>query len=162
MIMCLNCGSFFGEDDMGFAKDTTGESLCVCPDCGSPDLTEAEQCPICGEPFDVSDMVYGTVCDGCFRDHITIKDFCEWSDTYKDHTEQLTPLDELVLLQILRLSYSHISCEMETHDMLREIFDKCASTKYGRLALEGYIADCLLGEWRNEFAEWLAERAKRG
>lgn len=161
MIMCLNCGSFFPDDNMGHAKDTTGESLCVCPDCGSPELTEAERCPICGEPYDVGDMVYGTVCDGCFRDHMTIKEFCEWSDTYKDGSEP-TPLDDLVLTQILRMSYGHVFCESETHDMLREIFDRCAATKYGAMVLEGYISDYLTGEWRSEYAEWLGEKAAKG
>ena len=163
MIMCLNCGSFFPDDDMGHAKDTTGESLCVCPDCGSPDLTEADQCAICGEPYDVGDLIYGTVCDGCFRKHRTIREFCEWSDTFLDRSEP-TPLDDLVLTQILRLSYrpGYVFCESETHEMLRKIFDECAATKYGAIILEGYITDHLTGEWRSEYAEWLGEKAAKG
>lgn len=71
--VCAECGEIFDEDEAKtiYERDT-GEggygnviwSYDLCPFCGSEDLEEARECPICGEYHGGE----SDVCDTCLED----------------------------------------------------------------------------------------------
>lgn len=60
MYYCKSCGSVFSQ------AEYTKNRKYVCPDCGSKDFSEANQCKICKDYF-VSDSSYEKYCEDCKR-----------------------------------------------------------------------------------------------
>ena len=77
MYICLKCGETFDIEDMhkmpSFTVDgwTRYEYENSCPECGSEDFTEAEECEICGIMCDPETLHAGRICDDCYQDAMT-------------------------------------------------------------------------------------------
>lgn len=65
---CQNCKHTFTEDEMGYSSEWIGDDRYssnssgyiyydACPECGSTEIVEAEECCCCGEWFDKEDMI---------------------------------------------------------------------------------------------------------
>ena len=71
MLYCENCHSFHDEEHLMRFTECVGEyqgtpayqTFYACPDCGSTDMEEAHDCPICGTPLQGSE----DYCSGCIE-----------------------------------------------------------------------------------------------
>lgn len=72
MFLCHNCDATFMEPNVSKWIEPHGEPWCewICPECGSADFTEMEECCICGEEFDPDELTNGC-CDECFEKMLT-------------------------------------------------------------------------------------------
>lgn len=68
--ICKNCGKVLDEEDLVvrlYSPETRYEPAEYtdpeCPDCGSEDIWDAEECPICGEYYIKDDG--GAICPDC-------------------------------------------------------------------------------------------------
>lgn len=85
MQVCKSCGAIFDDGDSVVIKDyecefwghRVHETWAGCPECGSTDLTDADQCKVCGDYFAPGE-IGGHVCDCCAE---------ELRDTYKNDFE---------------------------------------------------------------------------
>lgn len=63
--ICDKCGHVFDEDEAGVIYETVGEGVMrgpypaenCCPECGSTDFYEAQECAECGEWFFEDEMI---------------------------------------------------------------------------------------------------------
>lgn len=88
---CEECGHVATEDELDYYEERdTGEggygnvmySLPLCPECGSEDLIEAKECPICGEWHGNDDVI----CDPCTED--IRKAWSELLAKFPDHADE--------------------------------------------------------------------------
>lgn len=69
MLVCDRCGRLIEDDELRFdVEDYGGKSAVPCS-CGGT-FIEAEQCSVCGEWFDNTDL-HG-VCEGCLGEYETV------------------------------------------------------------------------------------------
>lgn len=68
-IYCNNCQNLFLRDDTVTVVEKHGERHWACPFCGSDDLTETEECIVCGVPDPPVDLSNG-ICINCLWDAI--------------------------------------------------------------------------------------------
>lgn len=71
---CTECGAVHTEDELEMDVEyDNGDggygnpmyATFICPECGSEDLVEAVECPVCGEWHDPDD---GEICADCKKD----------------------------------------------------------------------------------------------
>ena len=70
----------YGGEHVGFQYE--GDDY-VCPHCGSEELQEAVQCPICGE-YVAEEESYDGYCENCVEKAATPENLIEWSEYEKD------------------------------------------------------------------------------
>ena len=88
---CKDCGAVLSPDELKDEKQPYGEGcgydlweyVSHCPECGSTDLTEAVQCPVCGEWHDPDD---GELCPDCKKDITAL-----WLDLMSDLPNDADP-----------------------------------------------------------------------
>ena len=75
MFACHNCKSIFEEPNINAWVEPHGEKWVewCCPECGSTDFVESQQCEVCMEENDPDQMVAG-VCYWCRQDLLTDAD----------------------------------------------------------------------------------------
>lgn len=60
---CNNCHAVFDEHDMVRVREDYGETYYACPICGDSDVSETEECELCGVTFDPDDLTHGFCLD---------------------------------------------------------------------------------------------------
>lgn len=94
MYYCIHCGNSFDRADAKNYDPCTGLWEEYCPNCGSEDFEEAEQCAICGEWHKV-DYLENGVCDECIDkgigDTLKLMRFAVEDDTFSSEE-----LDEMI------------------------------------------------------------------
>lgn len=75
MLVCLDCGYVFREEELCSYTETYGETLGCCPNCRGNDFTEAFKCHSCGEYFSEDDIT-GEVCNSCIEEKRYDAEFC--------------------------------------------------------------------------------------
>lgn len=86
MYKCLHCGHEFEDIDRKHYDHGTGVWEEYCPNCGSEDFEEAEQCELCGE-WHVADKVHNGVCDDCLQKAETMGNVVAFGNTDKQEVE---------------------------------------------------------------------------
>lgn len=64
MCMCADCKSIFGESEIKRVRHSDGDAWDECPNCGSDQIDDVEECYLCGE-WHKPDELHNEVCDDC-------------------------------------------------------------------------------------------------
>ena len=72
MYLCRDCYCSFDEPDKASDYVPYGEGYadlkyCICPNCGSAEITEAAECEECGEAFPLDELTEG-FCPDCLNE----------------------------------------------------------------------------------------------
>jgi len=86
MYICLHCGHEFEDIDRKHYDHGTGVWEEYCPNCGSEDFEEAEQCDLCGD-WHVAENVTNGVCEKCLEESATVGNAVAFGNTDKQEVE---------------------------------------------------------------------------
>ena len=161
---CGNCNAVFDELDVAHIREDYGEVFACCPNCGSSDIYETEECKLCGKEFDEDEL----------RDGFCLE--CLWNaidyDTALAFLEESDQLTEFMLTRMGAGKLEHSSPEFDAfmaETFRREVAnDKLTAHFVGETA---FLKECrywILPNYDNgdfgfgcEFAEWYADRLKK-
>ena len=163
MFVCLHCGHSFEEAHNRYNRrwSDSDDSEQYCPNCGSEDIEEAEQCSICGE-WHSEDALSGGVCEKCLDKHATIENAIKWGEDEREEAEKfmkyhsIRPSQADCLIPINGfLAYVYTPSEID--EILRKDFE---SLRKDFPAKAQEYASNYITDDPSAFAEWYKEAMK--
>lgn len=141
MYICLHCGHKFTNATNRYNRIVNRwEDDAECPNCGSEDFEEAEECVECGA-LKMSDNLIHGMCDDCIN--IAAEDMRQAYEYGADRTEVVE------INGVLVMAFSKVQIEAILMNHLMNNGDFAAECK--KFALDDKF----------DFTEWLAERRKK-
>lgn len=88
MKICIHCGHHFEEPSNRYNRRWSDSDDCepLCPNCGSEDFEEAEQCEKCGD-WHIADKVVNGMCEDCLTKAATVPNAFAWGMKEKQGVE---------------------------------------------------------------------------
>lgn len=141
MYICLHCGHQFTNATNRYNRIVNRwEDDAECPNCGSEDFEEAEECVECGALKGADNLIHG-MCDDCIN--IAAEDMRQAYEYGADRTEVVE------INGVLAMAFSKVQIEAILMNHLMNNGDFAAECK--KFALDDKF----------DFTEWLAERRKK-
>ena len=117
----------------------------VCPHCGSDDLIEAVECPICGGFHDKEES-YGGYCEKCVDKAATPENLIEWCEV-EEETETVE-INAAIMTMVREL-------KIDINDLLKEVINESVYKD----RLEKVCKESIKEEFDTEFfMKWFKER----
>lgn len=141
MYICLHCGHKFTNATNRYNRIVNRwEDDAECPNCGSEDFEEAEECVECGALKGADNLIHG-MCDDCIN--IAAEDMRQAYEYGADRTEVVE------INGVLAMAFSKVQIEAILMNHLMNNGDFAAECK--KFALDDKF----------DFTDWLAERRKK-
>lgn len=138
MYKCRHCGEVFNEEDVNVSVTfhpwryrEAEESFEECPNCGSGDFEEAEQCEECGEWF-LPDELYGDRCEFCLDKALTIDTAFDYAEDNDDEATLIESILSATEIKNILISAAKAKVKLGRMDGMREyvLDDKGAFGEY--------------------------------
>ena len=138
-MICLDCGTVFGADEVERVQDYRGECWgrpayeeeLICPHCKSSDIEDAEECEICDSWCSTEELYEnGGICTACLEMCSTDKECFEACERSKE-TESVE----------LNLYLAYMFSESEIEDILLEELAKSANSTNVKKLREDFVKE---------------------